>query len=253
VVEPHATRDHTETMLRGFGATVEVDRRDDGGREIRLTGQPELTGRPVTVPADPSSAAFPAVAALIVPGSSVTLEGVGMNPLRAGLYTTLMEMGADIEIGAQRDEAGEPVADLTVSSSPLTGVDVPAERAPSMIDEFPVLAVAAACATGTTRMRGLAELRVKESDRLAAIATGLEACGARLEIAGDDLLVHGTGAPPRGGATIATHMDHRIAMAFLVLGQVTAEPVTVDDGGFIDTSFPGFAELMRGLGATIEA
>ena len=175
-----------------------------------------------------------------------------MNPLRAGIYTTLMERGADIEITAERDEAGEQVADLTVSSSPLMGVDVPAARAPSMIDEFPVLAVAAACASGTTRMRGLAELRVKESDRLAAIAAGLEACGAKLEIAGDDLLVHGSGAPPRGGATIATHMDHRIAMAFLVLGQVTAEPVTIDDGGFIDTSFPGFAELMRGLGASIE-
>lgn len=252
VVEPHATRDHTETMLRGFGATVQVEHHADGGREIRLTGQPELAGRPVTVPADPSSAAFPAVAALIVPGSSVTLEGVGMNPLRAGLYTTLREMGADIEIVAERDEAGEKVADLTVSSSPLIGVDVPAGRAPSMIDEFPVLAVAAACARGTTRMRGLAELRVKESDRLAAIAAGLEACGAKLEVAGDDLLVHGTGTPPRGGVTVATHMDHRIAMAFLVLGQVTAEPVSIDDGGFIDTSFPGFAALMRGLGATIE-
>jgi 3-phosphoshikimate 1-carboxyvinyltransferase len=253
VVEPHATRDHTETMLRGFGATVEVDHRNDGGREIRLTGQPELTGRPVTVPADPSSAAFPAIAALIVPGSSVTLQGVGMNPLRAGLYTTLREMGADLEITGERTEAGEPVADLTVSSSPLRGVDVPAERAPSMIDEFPVLAVAAACARGTTRMRGLAELRVKESDRLAAIAAGLAACGAQVEIAGDDLLVHGEGRPPRGGATVATHMDHRIAMAFLVLGQATAEPVTVDDGRFIDTSFPGFVDLMRGLGATIEA
>jgi 3-phosphoshikimate 1-carboxyvinyltransferase len=253
VVEPHATRDHTETMLRGFGAAVEVDHRNDGGREIRLTGQPELTGRPVTVPADPSSAAFPAIAALIVPGSSVTLEGVGMNPLRAGLYTTLREMGADLEITGERTEAGEPVADLTVSSSPLRGVDVPAERAPSMIDEFPALAVAAACASGTTRMRGLAELRVKESDRLAAIAAGLAACGAQVEIAGDDLLVHGEGRPPRGGATVATHMDHRIAMAFLVLGQATAEPVTVDDGRFIDTSFPGFADLMRGLGATIEA
>jgi 3-phosphoshikimate 1-carboxyvinyltransferase len=252
VVEPSATRDHTEIMLRGFGASVEVEHRADGGREIRLAGQPELVGRAVTVPADPSSAAFPAVCALLVPGSSVTLEGVGMNPLRAGLYTTLKEMGADIEIGAEREAAGEPVADLTVSSSLLTGVDVPAERAPSMIDEFPVLAVAAACAAGTTRMRGLAELRVKESDRLAAIAAGLEACGARLEIAGDDLLVHGEGRPPRGGATIATRMDHRIAMAFLVLGQVTAEPVAIDDGRFIDTSFPGFVALMRGLGATIE-
>ncbi|TQF76952.1 3-phosphoshikimate 1-carboxyvinyltransferase [Elioraea sp. Yellowstone] len=252
VVEPRATRDHTETMLRGFGAAVEVQARADGGREIRLAGQPELAGRPVAVPADPSSAAFPAVAALLVPGSSVTLEGVGMNPLRAGLYTTLAEMGADLAIAGERDEAGERVADLTVSSSPLRGVDVPAERAPAMIDEYPILAVAAACAAGTTRMRGLAELRVKESDRLAAIAAGLAACGARTEIEGDDLLVHGTGMPPQGGATVATQMDHRIAMAFLVLGQVTAEPVAIDDGSFIDTSFPGFVALMRGLGATIE-
>jgi 3-phosphoshikimate 1-carboxyvinyltransferase len=253
VIEATPTRDHTELMLRGFGATVAVHMTKEGGREILLTGQPELIGRPVAVPADPSSAAFPAVAALIVPGSSITLEGVGMNPLRAGLYTTLAEMGADIEIHDERDEAGETVADLTVSSSPLTGVDVPASRAASMIDEFPILAVAAACASGTTRMRGLAELRVKESDRLAAIATGLAACGARVSIEGDDLLVHGTGAPPKGGATVETHMDHRIAMSFLVLGQVTAEPVAIDDGGFIDTSFPGFADLMRGLGAMITA
>jgi 3-phosphoshikimate 1-carboxyvinyltransferase len=174
-----------------------------------------------------------------------------MNPLRAGLYATLAEMGADIEIIDERDEAGEIVADLTVSSSPLMGVDVPEARAASMIDEFPILAVAAACASGTTRMRGLAELRVKESDRLAAIATGLAACGARVSIEGDDLLVYGTGEPPKGGATVETHMDHRIAMSFLILGQVTAEPVRVDDGGFIDTSFPGFADLMRSLGAEI--
>ena len=251
VVEPTPTRDHTERMLRGFGATVVVNTTGEGGREILLTGQPELTGRPVSVPADPSSAAFPAVAALLVPGSSVTLEGVGLNPLRAGLYDTLAEMGADIEIRNRRDEAGETVADLTVSSSPLSGVDVPPSRAASMIDEFPILAVAASCASGTTRMRGLAELRVKESDRLAAIASGLAACGARVSIEGDDLVVHGTGAPPKGGATIATQMDHRIAMSFLVLGQVTEEPVRVDDGRFIDTSFPGFAELMRGLGAAI--
>jgi len=253
VVEPVPTRDHTERMLRGFGATVVVNPAPGGGREILLTGQPELAGRPVSVPADPSSAAFPAVAALIVPGSSVTLEGVGMNPLRAGLYQTLAEMGADIEVLNRRDQAGETVADLTVSSSPLRGVDVPAARAPSMIDEFPILAVAASCASGTTRMRGLAELRVKESDRLAAIASGLAACGARVSIDGDDLLVHGTGEPPAGGATIETHMDHRIAMSFLVLGQATAEPVRVDDGAFIDTSFPGFADLMRSLGASIEA
>jgi 3-phosphoshikimate 1-carboxyvinyltransferase len=253
VVEATPTRDHTELMLRGFGATVAVNALPGGGREILLTGQPELAGRPVTVPADPSSAAFPAVAALLVPGSSITLEGVGMNPLRAGLYETLSEMGADLLIERARDEAGETVADLTVSSSPLRAVDVPASRAASMIDEFPVLAVAASCAAGTTRMRGLAELRVKESDRLSAIATGLAAAGARVSIEGDDLLVHGTGAPPKGGARIETHMDHRIAMSFLVLGQVTEEPVAIDDGGFIDTSFPGFADLMRELGAAIDA
>ncbi len=251
VIEPTPTRDHTETMLRGFGASVSVVELPGGGREIRLTGQPELSARPITVPADPSSAAFPAVAALLVPGSSVTLEGVGMNPLRTGLYQTLSEMGADIEILNERDEAVERVADLTVSSSPLRSVDVPPTRAPSMIDEFPVLAVAASCAFGTTRMRGLAELRVKESDRLGTIASGLAACGVEVSIEGDDLLVHGRGHPPRGGATVCTMMDHRIAMAFLVLGQVTAEPVAIDDGSFIDTSFPGFAELMRGIGACI--
>jgi 3-phosphoshikimate 1-carboxyvinyltransferase len=252
VVERTPTRDHTELMLRSFGASVTVHALPDGGREILLRGQPELAGRPVTVPADPSSAAFPAVAALLVPGSSVTLEGVGMNPLRAGLYETLAAMGADIVIANRREEAGEPVADLTVSSSPLEGVDVPPERAPAMIDEFPILAVAAACASGTTRMRGLAELRVKESDRLDAIATGLAAAGARVAIEGDDLIVEGSGAPPKGGALIETRMDHRIAMSFLVLGQVTEEPLRIDDGGFIDTSFPGFAQLMRGLGATID-
>ncbi|WP_114376909.1 3-phosphoshikimate 1-carboxyvinyltransferase [Elioraea thermophila] len=251
VVEPQPTRDHTETMLRGFGAEVSVAVLPGGGREIRLLGQPELEARPVLVPADPSSAAFPAVAALLVPGSAVTLEGVGMNPLRAGLYETLREMGADIEIANEREEAGERVADLTVSSSPLRGVEVPPERAPTMIDEYPILAVAAACAAGETRMRGLAELRVKESDRLAAIAEGLAACGAEVAIEGDDLIVRGRGHPPPGGARIATRMDHRIAMSFLVLGQVTREPVEIDDGSFIDTSFPGFADLMRSLGAAI--
>ncbi len=251
VVEPQPTRDHTETMLRGFGAEVSVAKLPGGGREIRLLGQPELAARPVLVPADPSSAAFPAVAALLVPGSAVTLEGVGMNPLRAGLYQTLRDMGADIQIVNDREEAGERVADLTVSSSPLRGVDVPPERAPTMIDEYPILAIAAACAEGETRMRGLAELRVKESDRLAAIAEGLSACGAEVAIEGDDLIVRGRGHPPVGGARIASRMDHRIAMSFLVLGQVTAEPVEIDDGSFIDTSFPGFADLLRSLGASI--
>ena len=251
VVEPQPTRDHTETMLKGFGAELSVADLPGGAREIRLLGQPELAARAVRVPADPSSAAFPAVAALLVPGSAVTLEGVGMNPLRAGLYQTLREMGADIEIANDREEAGERVADLTVSSSPLRGVDVPPERAPTMIDEYPILAIAAACAEGETRMRGLAELRVKESDRLAAIAEGLSACGAEVVIEGDDLIVRGRGHPPAGGARISTRMDHRMAMSFLVLGQVTAEPVEIDDGSCIDTSFPGFADLMRSLGASI--
>jgi len=253
VVEPQPTRDHTETMLRGFGAELSVSVLPSGGREIRLLGQPELSARPVRVPGDPSSAAFPAVAALIVPGSKVMLQGVGINPLRAGLYETLREMGADITVANAREEAGEPVADLTVVSSNLRGVDVSPARAPTMIDEYPVLAVAAACAAGETRMRGLAELRVKESDRLAAIAEGLAACGAEVAIEGDDLIVRGRGAPPRGGARIATRMDHRIAMSFLVLGQATAEAVEIDDGTVIDTSFPGFAELMRSLGAAISA
>ncbi|MBF0392817.1 MAG: 3-phosphoshikimate 1-carboxyvinyltransferase [Alphaproteobacteria bacterium] len=251
VIEPQPTRDHTELMLRHFGAALRVESTAGGGRVISVTGYPELTGRRVTVPADPSSAAFPAVAALIVPGSEIVLEGVGCNRLRFGLYETLAEMGAEIELRNRRDEAGEPVADLVVRHGALTGVDVPAARAPSMIDEYPILAVAAALARGTTRMRGLAELKVKESDRLAAMAEGLAACGVRVEIEGDDLIVHGDGCPPKGGATIRTNLDHRIAMAFLVLGMVAEGPVAVDDGQPIATSFPGFAALMNGLGATI--
>jgi 3-phosphoshikimate 1-carboxyvinyltransferase len=206
----------------------------------------------VIVPADPSSAAFPAVAALLVPGSEVVLPAVGINPLRAGLYETLKEMGADLTFRDARDQAGEAVADLVLRHGPLKGVDVPPERAPSMIDEYPILAVAAAFAQGTTRMRGLAELRVKESDRLAAVAKGLQACGVGLEIEGDDLIVHGTGKPPKGGASIAVNLDHRIAMAFLVMGMASEEAVTVDDAAAIETSFPGFAGLMNGLGARIE-
>jgi 3-phosphoshikimate 1-carboxyvinyltransferase len=251
VIERAATRDHTELMLRNFGATVTVEPLAEGGRRVTLAGFPELTGRRVRVPADPSSAAFPTVAALIVPGSELRLTAVGMNPLRTGLYQTLAEMGADIRFDDARVEAGEPVADLVVRCSALTGIEVPPERAPSMIDEYPILAVAAACARGTTRMLGLAELRVKESDRLAAMARGLAACGVRVEEDKDSLTVHGTGAPPAGGATIAVNLDHRIAMSFLVLGMAAAEPVAVDDGAAIDTSFPGFAELMNGLGAKI--
>jgi len=249
VIEPVATRDHTERMLRHFGAAIAVDERQDGAREIVLDGQPELTGRDILVPGDISSAAFPLVAALLVPGSEVTLEKVGVNPLRAGLLATLEEMGAHVTRRNAREEAGEPIADLAVRFGPLRAVHVPAERAPSMIDEYPVLAVAAATAEGTSRFDGLAELRVKESDRLAAIAAGLAANGVAAEIEGDSLLVHGMGGPVKGGGLVATHMDHRIAMAFLVLGLAARAPVAVDDAAMIDTSFPGFAALMNGLGA----
>jgi 3-phosphoshikimate 1-carboxyvinyltransferase len=246
VTEAEATRDHTENMLRHFGAEVTVAE-DGAGRVIELRGQPELVAAPVAVPGDPSSAAFPVVAALAVPGSAVTVRGVGVNPLRAGLFATLREMGAAIEERDRRVEGGEPVADLAVRASALRGVEVPAARAPSMIDEYPVLAVAAAMASGTTRMRGLGELRVKESDRLAATAALLAANGVRVEVEGDDLLVHGAGGAPPGGGTVATHMDHRIAMAALVLGLGAHQPVRVDDVAFIETSFPGFPDLMNSL------
>ncbi|HTR16039.1 MAG TPA: 3-phosphoshikimate 1-carboxyvinyltransferase [Acetobacteraceae bacterium] len=248
VEEPVPTRDHSENMLRHFGATVTVEAAGSG-RVITLAGQPELTASDIVVPGDPSSAAFPLVAALLVPGSRVTVRGVGLNPLRTGLFQTLHEMGAGLALANERVEGGEPVGDITATAGELIGVDVPPERAPSMIDEFPILAVAAATARGTTRMRGLAELRVKESDRLAATAALLAANGARVEIEGDDLLVHGTGAPPPGGGMVETHMDHRLAMSALVLGLAAAAPVRVDDTAFIETSFPGFIPLMTGLGA----
>jgi 3-phosphoshikimate 1-carboxyvinyltransferase len=251
VIERAPTRDHTELMLKAFGAAVGVEVLANGARAITLSGHPELTGRSLRVPSDPSSAAFPAVAGILVPGSQVTLAGVGVNPLRCGLFQTLREMGADLSFAGQRDEAGEPVADLTVRHSTLSGVDVPAARAPSMIDEYPILAVAAAFAKGITRLRGLAELRVKESDRLAAMARGLHACGARVEVEGDDLIIQGDGSPVEGGAAIAVDLDHRVAMAFLVLGMASCRPVGIDDATAIDTSFPGFAELMNGLGARI--
>ena len=250
VIEREATRDHTERMLRHFGADVEVVPHGSDGRAITLTGQPELRGSTVVVPSDPSSAAFPLVAALIAPGSDIVIEGVMMNPLRNGLVTTLLEMGADIERLDERNEGGETVADLRVRTSRLSGVTVPAARAPSMIDEYPVLAVAAAFAEGTTRMQGLHELRVKESDRLAAVAAGLAAAGVRHAIEGDDLVVHGDKAVA-GGGTVATHLDHRIAMAFLVMGLASREPVSVDDSETIATSFPTFIPLMRSLGADI--
>jgi 3-phosphoshikimate 1-carboxyvinyltransferase len=252
VIEREATRDHTEKMLKHFGAQVRVEPAREGGagRRITLTGQPELVPAPIVVPADPSSAAFPLVAALIVPGSEVILDGVMMNPLRTGLLTTLAEMGAVIERLGTRIEGGEEVADLLVRASPMRGVEVPAARAPSMIDEYPVLAVAAAFADGVTVMRGLKELRVKESDRLAATAALLRANGVTVEIDGDDLTVEGRGCAP-GGGLVTTHMDHRIAMAALVMGLASERPVAIDDGSFIATSFPGFVELMRGLGGDL--
>lgn len=251
VEEPVPTRDHTENMLRHFGAEVSVTREGDGN-VIELTGQPILRGAEIMVPGDPSSAAFPIVAALTVPGSRVRIEGVGLNPLRTGLFVTLREMGADLAVSGNRREGGEQVGDIDVSSAALRAVDVPAGRAPSMIDEYPALAVACVYAAGTSRLRGLGELRVKESDRLSATAALLAANGVRVEIDDDDLVIHGTGGPPPGGGSVATHMDHRLAMSALVLGSFSREPVTVDETGFIDTSFPGFAALMTGLGCRFQ-
>ncbi len=252
VIEPEATRDHTERMLRGFGAEVVVEDTPEG-RVITLTGQPELRAQVVAVPRDPSSAAFPVCAALIVPGSEITVPGVSQNPTRNGLFTTLVEMGADLTFENTREEGGEPVADLRVRfSGALQGVETPPERAASMIDEFPVLAAVAACAEGRTVMRGVKELRVKESDRIDAMARGLEACGVRVEETEDTLIVHGCGAEGvPGGATVESRLDHRIAMSFLCLGLAAKAPVAVDDAAPIATSFPVFEPLMAGLGATI--
>ncbi len=250
VIEAEATRDHTEKMLAHFGADLHVDPFEANGRCIRLAGQPELTPQPVTVPADPSSSAFPLVGALIVPGSDVILNSVMMNPLRTGLFTTLSEMGASIEAVERRMEGGEEVVDLRVRAGPLRAVEVPAARAPSMIDEYPILAVAASFAEGITIMRGLKELRVKESDRLAGTAALLRGNGVKVEIEGDDLLVEGRGRVA-GGGVVTTHMDHRIAMAALVLGLGSDRPVRIDDGSFIATSFPGFVALMNVLGADL--
>ncbi|MDB5425899.1 MAG: aroA [Phenylobacterium sp.] len=255
VIEPQATRDHTERMLRAFGAQVAVS--DEGaGRRIVLAGGQSLTGAWVRVPGDPSSAAFPLVAALITPGSQVTVEGVLLNPLRIGLLDTLGEMGADLSVTNVRDEGGETVADVTARHSELTGVVVPPERAPSMIDEYPILAVAAAFAEGRTVMQGIGEMRVKESDRIALMAQGLAACGVGVEEGDDSLTVMGSVRANHGvagGARVATRGDHRIAMSHLVLGLASAEPVAVDEPGMIATSFPGFLELMRSLGGEIEA
>ncbi|MBI5261535.1 MAG: 3-phosphoshikimate 1-carboxyvinyltransferase [Bradyrhizobium sp.] len=248
VIETEASRDHTELMLRHFGAEIVSVPEGAHGRRITLTGQPELRGADVVVPADPSSAAFPVVAALIVEGSDLILTDVMTNPLRTGLFTTLREMGGSIEESEVRGDAGEPMARLRVQASRLRGVEVPPERAPSMIDEYLILAVAAAFAEGRTIMRGLKELRVKESDRLAATAEMLRVNGVNVEISGDDLIVEGRGHVP-GGGLVTTHMDHRIAMSALVMGLVADKPVKVDDTAFIATSFPDFIPMMRSLGA----
>lgn len=252
VIEPRPSRDHTENMLRHFGADIDVeDDEGTGARTVRLRGYPELSAADISVPGDISSAAFPMVAALITPNSELRMEGVGVNPLRTGLIETLIEMGGDISLSNQRDEAGEPVADLTVRTSALKGIQVGAERAPSMIDEYPILAVAAAAADGVTTMHGLGELRVKESDRVAAIAKGLAANGVSVTEAEDCLIVHGKGKIP-GGGLVETHMDHRIAMAFLVLGLRADAPVAIDDDSMIATSFPGFTQTMERLGISVQ-
>ncbi|MFA7431834.1 MAG: 3-phosphoshikimate 1-carboxyvinyltransferase [Rhodospirillaceae bacterium] len=251
VIEREATRDHTELMLHAFGADIRSEELENGGRRITLIGQPELTGQRVIVPGDPSSAAFPVVAGLIVPGSKITVRNVGLNPLRTGLFTTLREMGADLKVVNERVSGGEMVGDLEVTASALTGVRVPPERAPSMIDEYPILAVAAAFATGETRMDGVGELRVKESNRLDGMAQGLAACGVDVRVEGDSLIVRGTGTAPKGGALIPVNLDHRIGMSFLVLGLATQQPVGIDDSAAIGTSFPNFVTLMTDLGALL--
>ncbi len=238
-------------MLRHFGAAVSTEPEEGGGLRVTVEGFPEMSAAPIIVPGDPSSAAFPLVAGLIVPGSDVTVEGVGINPLRTGLLECLSEMGADIALVNRREEGGEPVADIRARAGTLTGAEIPAERSPRMIDEYPILAIAAACARGRTVMRGLTELRVKESDRLAAIAAGLAGCGVHVAVDGDNLIVEGAGGPPEGGGLIETQLDHRIAMAFLVLGLATLAPVRIDDAAPIATSFPGFIEMMNGFGAAI--
>jgi 3-phosphoshikimate 1-carboxyvinyltransferase len=251
VIEPEATRDHTERMVRYFGGQVALAK-DHGRRVITVMGDAELEGRSVVVPGDPSSAAFLIAAALIVPGSEISIPGVLVNPTRTGFYTTLQEMGADLELDHEREEGGEPVADIAVRHSKLRGVVVPAQRAPSMIDEYPVLACVAAYATGETKMPGLAELRVKESDRLTVTVAGLKANGVRASCPGDTLIVEG-GRGVAGGGLVETHLDHRIAMAFLTLGLAADRPVTVDDAGIIATSFPQFPSLMQKLGGHLAA
>ena len=252
VIEKEVTRDHTERMLAGFGAEITIEETDEG-RVITLTGQPELKPQTIAVPRDPSSAAFPVCAAIIVPGSDVLVPGIGLNPTRAGLFTTLREMGADLTYENEREEGGEPVADLRARFSPdLHGIEVPVERAASMIDEYPVLSVVASFASGKTHMPGVKELRVKESDRIDAMATGLRANGVEVDEGPDWWSVHGLGhGNVKGGATCVSHLDHRIAMSFMIMGMAASNPVSLDDGGPIATSFPIFEGLMGGLGADI--
>lgn len=250
IVEPILTRDHTENMLRHFGADITVTPLAQGCH-IRLKGQPELRAADVLVPGDPSSAAFVLAAALLVPDSEVTLHNIGLNPHRTGLFTTLEDMGAALHVSNRRVAGGEEVGDITARFSRLRGVDVPAARAPSMIDEYPILAALCAYAHGTSRLRGLAELRVKESDRLATTAALLQVNGVQFSLEGDDLVIQGGGGVIPGGGLVATHMDHRLAMTALVLGQAARNPVQIDDARFIDTSFPGFVRVMRDLGAEI--
>ncbi len=253
VIEDVPTRDHTERMLARFGADITTEDTPDG-RVITLRGQPELTPQAIDVPRDPSSAAFPVCAALITEGSDVLVPGIGLNPTRAGLFTTLREMGADLSYENPRDEGGEPVADLLARFSPdLRGIEVPPERAASMIDEYPVLSVVAAFAEGPTHMPGVGELRVKESDRIAAMTAGLRAAGLSVDEGEDWWTVHGRGhGNVQGGVTAQSQLDHRIAMAFLVMGQATIQPMRIDDGGPVATSFPMFQNLMEALGASIQ-
>ncbi|MCF6305226.1 MAG: 3-phosphoshikimate 1-carboxyvinyltransferase [Rhodobacteraceae bacterium] len=247
VIEQEPTRDHTERMLAGFGAEISTEITDEG-RVITLKGQPELTGQTIIVPRDPSSAAFPVVAALLVEGSDISVPNIGMNPTRAGLFKALKLMGADITYSNERLEGGEPVADLRVKHGPLKGITVPPENAATMIDEYPILAVLAATATGATHMPGIKEMRVKECDRIDAMVTGLTACGVKVDETEDSMTIHGVEHIP-GGATCKTHLDHRIAMSFMCLGMVTQNPVKIDDAGAIETSFPDFIPLMQTLGA----
>lgn len=251
VREPTPTRDHTERMLKQFGSEITIENDEQSHNIITLEGENELTGQDILVPGDPSSAAFPMVAGILAEDSRIEIKNVGINPLRFGLFEILNEMGAKTELIQKHDGVGEPTADIVVKASKLKGVTVPASIAPRMIDEYPILAVAAACASGTTRMLGLQELRVKESDRLTAMAIGLKACGVRVEETSDSLTVHGTGGQIDGGARIQTQLDHRIAMSFLTLGLNAKDPIIIDDGTTINTSFPGFVETMKSLGANL--